>query len=154
MLATEWPPLQPLHINDQFDFVNNTLLEYINSCAPRKVAKIPAKYVARENWMTKGLLQSSINLHKLRKNETGKANSNLYKSYKNLYNRLVRIAKTMYYTALIDRYKGDISHAWKVLNEIIGKRKKNEICDNVNIKGMCPKIPLCVICVHSYTNIL
>ena len=22
------------------------------------------------------------------------------------------------------------------------------------IKGMCPKIPLCVICVHSYTNIL
>ena len=23
-----------------------------------------------------------------------------------------------------------------------------------NFKGMCPKIPLCVICVHSYTNIL
>ena len=23
-----------------------------------------------------------------------------------------------------------------------------------DIKGMCPKIPLCVICVHSYTNIL
>ena len=74
--------------------------------------------------MTKGLLQSSINLHKLRKKETGKANSNLYKSYRNLYNRLVRIAKTMYYTALIDKYKGDISHTWKVLNEIIGKHKK------------------------------
>ena len=24
----------------------------------------------------------------------------------------------------------------------------------LKIKGMCPKIPLCVICVHSYTNIL
>ena len=23
-----------------------------------------------------------------------------------------------------------------------------------SLKGMCPKIPLCVICVHSYTNIL
>ena len=25
---------------------------------------------------------------------------------------------------------------------------------NDTFKGMCPKIPLCVICVHSYTNIL
>ena len=77
LLATDWPPLQPLHIHDQFDFVNNKLLEYINICAPIKFAKIPAKYVARENWMTKGLLQSSIHLHKLRKKETGKMNSNL-----------------------------------------------------------------------------
>ena len=23
-----------------------------------------------------------------------------------------------------------------------------------DVKGMCPKIPLCVICVHSYTNII
>ena len=30
----------------------------------------------------------------------------------------------------------------------ISPRKK------INIKGMCPKIRLCVICVHSYTNIL
>ena len=112
------------------------MLEYINICAPIKVVDIPAKYVARENWMTKGLLQSSIHLPKLRKKETGKANSNLYKSYRNLYNRLVRIAKTMYYTALIDKYKGDISHTWKVLNEIIGKHKKNEICDTFNINNI------------------
>ena len=100
LLATDWSPLQPLHINDQFDFVNNKLLEYINICAPIKVAKIPAKYVARENWMTQGLLQSSLNLHKLRKKETGKMNSNLYKSYRNLYNRLVRIVKAIYYIVL------------------------------------------------------
>ena len=86
--------------------------------------------------MTKGLLQSSLNLHKLRKKETGKINSNLYKSYRNLYNRLVRIAKTMYYTTLIDRYKGDMAHTWKVLNDIIGKRKKNEIGDTFNINNV------------------
>ena len=64
--------------------------------------------------MTKGLLQSSRNLQKMRKRETGKISSNLYRSYRNLYNRLVRIAKTMHYTALIDRYKGDIAHTWQV----------------------------------------
>ena len=37
-----------------------------------KVVKIPAKYVIREKWMTKGLLQSSLNLQKMRKRETGK----------------------------------------------------------------------------------
>ena len=78
LLGRDWSPLQPLHINDQFDFVNNTLLEYINICAPIKVAKIPAKYVVCENLMTKGLLQFSINLHKLRKKETGQANSKKY----------------------------------------------------------------------------
>ena len=95
--------------------------------------------------MTKGLLQSSLNLHKLRKKETGKINSNLYKSYRNLYNRLVRIAKTMYYTTLVDRYNGDIAHTWKVSNAIIGKRKKNEICDTFNVNNI-PTIDANEIC--------
>ena len=30
----------------------------------------------------------------------------------------------MHYTALIDIYKGDIAHAWQLLNDITGKRKK------------------------------
>ena len=93
LLATDWSPLQQLYINDQFDFVNTKLLEYINICAPMKVVKIPVKYVIREKWMTKGLLQFSLNLQKMRKRETGKTSSNLYNSYINLYNRLVRIAK-------------------------------------------------------------
>ena len=59
--------------------------------------------------MTKGLLQSSLNLQNMRKRETGKTNSNLYKSYRNIYNMLVRIAKTMHYTALSDIYKGDVA---------------------------------------------
>ena len=61
----------------------------------------------------------------MRKGETGKTSSNLYKSNRNLYNRLVRIAKTiLHYIALLDRYKGDIAHTWQVLNDINGKRKK------------------------------
>ena len=114
LLATDWSPLQQLHVNDQFDFVNTKLLEYINICAPIKVVTIPAKYVIREKWMTKGLLQASLNLQKMRKRETG----------------------TMHYTALIDRYKGDIAHTWQVLNEITGKRKKSELCDTFNINNI------------------
>ena len=85
--------------------------------------------------MTKGLLQSSLNLHKLRKRETGKINSNTYKYYRNLYNRLVRTAKTNYHAKLIERHKRDIAKTWKVLNDIIGKRKSNAICTTFKINN-------------------
>ena len=42
----------------------------------------------------------------------------------------------MHYTALIDRYKGDIAHTWQVLNEITGKRKQSELCDTFNINNI------------------
>ena len=66
-----------------------------------------------------------------------KRTASLYKSYRNLYNRLVRIAKTIqHYTALIDRYKGDVAKTWQVLNDITGKRKKSELCDTFNINSI------------------
>ena len=40
LLATDWSPLQPLHINDQFDFVNNKLLEYIKLIIYRQLMPI------------------------------------------------------------------------------------------------------------------
>ena len=42
----------------------------------------------------------------------------------------------MHYTALIDRYKGDIAHIWQVLNDITGKRIKNELCVTFNINSI------------------
>ena len=85
--------------------------------------------------MTKGLLQSSLNLHKLRKREIGKINSNAYQSYRNLYNRLVRTAKTNYCAELIERHKIYIAKTWKVSNDIIGKRKSNAICTTFKINN-------------------
>ena len=51
-------------------------------------------------------------------------------------NRLVRIATSMHYTALIDRYKGDIAHTWQVLNDIADKRIKSELCVTFNINSI------------------
>ena len=133
--ATDWSPLLSLNIEEQYNFVNNTLKEYINICAPTKLATIPAKYAIREQWMSKGLLRSSIHLNKLRKKDIGKSNSIRYKLYRNLYNRLVRIAKANYYATLINKYKGDICQTWKVLNEVIGKRKSTTNCMIFNIKN-------------------
>ena len=68
-----------------------------NLCAPLKTVTISHKHVIREKWMAKGLLKSSHNLNKLRSKIYMNKNNvavNKYKTYRNLYNRLICIAQT------------------------------------------------------------
>ena len=68
-----------------------------NLCAPLKTVTISHKHVIREKWMAKGLLKSSHNLNKLRSKISMNKNNvavNKYKTYRNLYNRLICIAQT------------------------------------------------------------
>ena len=71
--------------------------------------------------MTKGLLKSSNNLNKLR-SKISKNNNNVsindYKIYRNLYNRLIHIAKATHYSEQIEQH---ISKTWKILNKLLGK---------------------------------
>ncbi len=82
-------------------------------CAPLRRVEIPYEYVLRNKWMTKGLLQSSLNLCKLRGQMSGKPDDSeavlKYKKYRNLYNRLIRVARNRYYGDLFDIHRGDIS---------------------------------------------
>ena len=60
--------------------------------------------------MTRGLLKSSLNLNKLR-SKISKNNTNIsineYKTYRNLFNRLIRIAKASHYSEQIEQHKGN-----------------------------------------------
>ena len=46
-----------------------------------------------------------------------------YKRYKNKLNHSVRIAKSLHYTKKLERLKSDTKATWRVLNEIINKKK-------------------------------
>ncbi len=48
--------------------------------------------------------------------------TNTYKTYRNLYNRIKRTAKELYYVNLMESYKNDIKKTWQVLKPIIGKQ--------------------------------
>ena len=87
--------------------------------------------------MTKGLLKSSLNLNKLRI-KISKNNNNVsiieYKMYRNLYNRLIRIAKAADYSEQIEQHRGNISKTWTILNKRLGKNhdKSNPQIFNIN----------------------
>ena len=89
--------------------------------------------------MTKGLLRSSRHLCKLRRNMTGEqCHSELvckYKKYRNLYNRLIRLARGNYYGELFQSHKGDICATWRTLNDIIGRTRDKTSCTNMYVDG-------------------
>ena len=124
-------------VDEQSEFLSKKIHEYINLCAPLKTVTISHKHVIREKWMTKGLLKSSHNLDKLRSKISMNNNNvavNKYKTYRNLYNRLIRVAKTTHYSEQIELHRGNISKTWKIINKLIGKNhdKSNSQIVNIN----------------------
>ena len=129
--------MHSLSVDEQSDFLSSKIQEYIDLCAPLKTVTIGHRYVIREKWMTKGLLKSSNNLNKLRSKISKKNNNvsiNDYKIYRNLYNRLIRIAKATHYSEQIEQHRGNISKTWKILNKLLGKNhdKSNPQIFNIN----------------------
>ena len=79
---------------------------------PKKRVTIPARYIIRDPWMSKGLMTSSRTSTKLyhkcmNKLRTDPAYLN-YIKYRNVYNTLKRKAKINYYSQLFKDYKFDI----------------------------------------------
>ena len=98
MLKTrDWSHLKIMSVEDSILDINTTIQESI--VAPKKEVCMPTKFVTREERMTKGLLKSCIN--KLYKKCLGKNKNDplytTYIAYRNLYNKLRRIATQTYY---------------------------------------------------------
>ena len=47
-----------------------------------------------------------------------------YRTYRNIYNKLIKVAKSNYYTRKLQDVKHDVKKTWRVLNEVISRRKK------------------------------
>lgn len=75
-------------------------------------------------WMTKALLKSSKRKQRLYvkflKKRTS-ANEHSYKTYKNIFVRLVKEAKKKYYSQSIDKNATNPQNLWKTIRQIIGK---------------------------------
>lgn len=92
---------------------------------PMKIIKPSRRYTKIHAWMTKGLLTSmrkkSKMYHKKVKKPT-KENTEKYKSYVNLYNKLKRQMKINYYNKEISDNKNNIKKTWTILKQALGKQ--------------------------------
>jgi hypothetical protein len=112
-------------INESYDLFSVTLKDIIDRQAPTITRTIPPSKVIREPWFSKGLQKSSKQLHKLYHKALGinpdEAPHRKYKQYRNIYNKLKRNAKQLYYQQEFNKHKNSVKKTWQVLNSIINK---------------------------------
>ena len=90
---------------------------------PHKVKNCKRPY---SPWITKSLLASVRKKNKLYRQLLRSPNPTRelqYKSYRNKLTHLIRIAKRHYYDQRFASAKNDLKETWKLINEVINKRK-------------------------------
>ncbi len=107
----------------------NKFSEIYNSCFPLKKIRIRRGFRSKP-WLSNGLLNSIKKKNKLYKkilqNPTPQSET-FYKTYKNTLNHSLRISKRLYYEKKLENSKSNNRATWKLLNEIICKKKANVI---------------------------
>ena len=99
-----------------------------NACFPIKYIK--QGYKNRKPWLTKAL-KNSIKIKnclfkrykKYENIELGKK----YREYRNKLNGLLRSAEKDHYAALLDMNKSNLRNSWRILKEVINKKKRSTV---------------------------
>ena len=117
--------------NDPNEPYNDFISEFYRIyevCFPLKVIKGKQMNKFYSPWLSRGLLKSINKKNRLYKKfiQSPTISRELkYKAYKNKLNHLIRIAKRTYYDSKLEDAKNDLRTTWKLLNEVINKRKIN-----------------------------
>jgi hypothetical protein len=88
--------------------------------------------------MTKGLLisrQTKLSLEKKYAQNPSVANCEKYKSYRNLYNTIIRLCKKKYYSDELEQNSKNLKKTWSLLNEVLRKNNSKQPINSLFHKG-------------------
>lgn len=101
-----------------------------NKCIPEKNLSNKKAKIHKKPWITnQGFIKSSKIKNKLYKKILNNGNEELkakYKYYRNRLNKLKNILKRRY-EQKFDTAKSDIKQTWKLVNEVISRKKKDTV---------------------------
>ena len=125
LTARDWSDVLNDHSKNVFALFSNILSEGIQLCCP------PMQSNKRKRptnpWYTSGLMVSGKNKDKLHKKAVKKGTEDSYlkyKIYRNLYYKLCRLSKILYYRNEFYEAKNSVREKWRVSNEIMGRVPK------------------------------
>ena len=101
--------------------------EIYNDCFPLKKVTRKQRRL-RKPWLTKALLKSIKKkkyLYKKYLRVPSMDNDLRYKSYKNKLNHILRLSKGLYFEKKLEDVKSNTHATWKILNEILNRKKSN-----------------------------
>jgi len=107
-----------------YDAFLNKYLTAFDKSFPLREKKVTPKFIRREPWFTSGLLTSSINKSRLlsiKLHEPTQENIMKYKCFNNLYTKLTRTMKTLYYRTALEENKNNSKKCWSILKQALVK---------------------------------
>ncbi len=131
--------MQENDANLSYDLFHNKFFDLFNIVFEEKEKKFNRNVHKIEPWMSLGLLTS-----RLRKDELSKIYSKtrtiedhtIYNTYKNLYNKLLKNMRKLYYQKEIQKHQGDLKNVWQTIKEAAGiKTKSSNLPSSLNING-------------------
>jgi len=128
LVVTDWTGVYRTNsANSAYEKFLDKIKEAYDLSFPEKEVTLKTKNIDNQ-WMTRGLRKSSKFKQRLYvkflKRRTKKNEEN-YKRYKNMFTKLTQRAKKLYYSEQIQTHKNDTKKTWKILKEIIGKKKNS-----------------------------
>lgn len=125
------------HSFDEFSEIFNTLFQTFFPVLKTKFNKNIHKI---EPFMTKGLLVSrcqKLKLSSLSIKQPTELNINNFKSYRNIYNKLLTAAKKNYYESSLEENKYNLRKTWQILREATRKlNDKSSIINKIKANGV------------------
>jgi hypothetical protein len=120
LLAIEDPQMAYNEFSDTFFNIYNMFF-------PLKRQKFNRNVHCLEKWMSKGLLISrkhKMYLGKMYANNPTDENRLSFKNYRNMYNRVIRAAKKMYFDQQFVKNQTNLKKTWELIFDSIKKTKK------------------------------
>ncbi|XP_028407966.1 uncharacterized protein LOC114530582 [Dendronephthya gigantea] len=104
----------------------HAFMQIYNTSFP--VKRLKAARFNNKPWLSSGILKSIKKKSKLYKKLLSfptPFNEDRYKKYKNRLTRILRTAKRLYYEKKLESNKANIKATWKVINEVINKKRRS-----------------------------
>jgi hypothetical protein len=128
------------NVNDSYKIFWDTFQLFYDLNFPLRGRKLNKNLHKLNEFMTKGLLTSrltKINLQKLAVQSPTVYNIDKYKSYRNLYNRILRTSKKMYYCESLNKAKKNPKRTWELINDALNRPSMLPKVDKLNINNNC-----------------
>ena len=113
---------------ESYDHFSETFLSLYNLYFPEYSKFINKNVHSIFPWMTKGLLVSrlkKIYLCKINLKKPSVSSSMEYKNYRNLYAKILKASKKLYYQNQLIKYQSDCKKTWEILRKAINNSKKS-----------------------------
>jgi hypothetical protein len=115
-------------VNEAYDLFIDKYTEALERKIPMKMIRCNRYNIKKHSWITKGILISMKTRDKLHKKTIAHVNEQLreahlvrYRKYRNVLNKVIRIAKTNHWNSRFLECSNDIKRTWQNINDVLNK---------------------------------